>query len=90
MVRCRATVDFRGGGVHESYKSILTYFDANVVSDAGNFRTVEEAIRHHADKLGAGLIVMGAYSHSWFREYIIGGVTREIVSDPPVPVLLAH
>jgi len=33
---------------------------------------------------------MGAYSHSWFREYLIGGVTREVVSDPPVTVLIAH
>lgn len=38
----------------------------------------------------ADLIVMGAYTHSRVREYLLGGLTQEILDGAPVPVLLAH
>jgi nucleotide-binding universal stress UspA family protein len=38
----------------------------------------------------ADLLVMGAYGHTRFREFILGGATRSILSRPPVPVLLSH
>jgi nucleotide-binding universal stress UspA family protein len=41
-------------------------------------------------KLGAGLLVMGAYGHSRARELIFGGFTRTVLRDAPVPVLLSH
>jgi nucleotide-binding universal stress UspA family protein len=33
-----------------------------------------------ASEVGAGLIVAGAYGHSRFREWILGGVTRGLVN----------
>jgi nucleotide-binding universal stress UspA family protein len=39
---------------------------------------------------GVGLLVMGAYEHSKFREDLFGGVTNEILQECPVPVLLSH
>jgi nucleotide-binding universal stress UspA family protein len=36
------------------------------------------------------LLVMGAYGHSRFREFILGGATRSIMSRPPVPTFLSH
>jgi nucleotide-binding universal stress UspA family protein len=41
-------------------------------------------------ELGAGLLVMGAYGHTRFREYIMGGATRDLLERLPVPVLAAH
>jgi nucleotide-binding universal stress UspA family protein len=41
-------------------------------------------------ELDADLLVMGAYSHSRFREIILGGVTRDILRDMNLPVLMAH
>jgi nucleotide-binding universal stress UspA family protein len=35
------------------------------------------------------LLVMGAYGHSRFREFILGGATKSMMS-PPVPILLSH
>lgn len=35
-------------------------------------------------------VVMGAYGHSRAREYLIGGVTRRMLGEAPVPLLLAH
>ncbi|MFU7527882.1 universal stress protein [Qipengyuania sp. ASV99] len=37
-----------------------------------------------------GMMVMGAYGHSRLAEMLLGGVTRRILSDPQMPILLAH
>jgi len=33
---------------------------------------------------------MGAYGHSRLREWVLGGVTREIFQQMTVPVLMSH
>jgi nucleotide-binding universal stress UspA family protein len=38
----------------------------------------------------ANLIVMGCYGHSRLREFVLGGVTRHVLRDMNVPVLMAH
>jgi len=39
---------------------------------------------------GIDLLVMGAYGHSRMREMILGGVTRHILANGALPVLLTH
>jgi nucleotide-binding universal stress UspA family protein len=51
---------------------------------------VGKALLSAADKVGADLLVMGAYSHSRVREMILGGVTREVLTSAGIPVLMAH
>ena len=51
---------------------------------------VSDVIRRHASDTGADMIVMGAYGHSRFREAILGGATRNMLSDATQPVLMAH
>jgi nucleotide-binding universal stress UspA family protein len=48
------------------------------------------AIVEAAVEAGAGLIVMGAYGHSRLREFLLGGVTRALIHNSSVPLLLAH
>ncbi len=43
-----------------------------------------------AREIRAGLIIMGAYEHSKFREDIFGGVTHDVMAATDVPVYLAH
>lgn len=38
----------------------------------------------------AGLLVAGAFGHSRYREWVLGGATRELLERTPVPLLLAH
>ena len=38
----------------------------------------------------ADLVVMGVYGHSRFREFVLGGASRTILSSMTVPVLMAH
>ncbi|MBI3699765.1 MAG: universal stress protein [Afipia sp.] len=47
-------------------------------------------ILSHAADNSAGLIVMGGYGHSRLREFVLGGVTREMLSSMTVPVLMSH
>jgi nucleotide-binding universal stress UspA family protein len=37
-----------------------------------------------------GLMVMGAFGHARLTEMLLGGVTRQMLTDPPLPILLAH
>jgi len=39
---------------------------------------------------GADMLVMGAYGHSRLREQILGGATRAMLEEAPVPVFMAH
>jgi nucleotide-binding universal stress UspA family protein len=43
-----------------------------------------------AAELGATLIVAGAYGHSRFREWVLGGVTRHLIAHPSRCALLSH
>jgi nucleotide-binding universal stress UspA family protein len=51
---------------------------------------IGETILSRAADLSAGLIVMGAWSHSRLAENLLGGVTRTLLDEMTVPVLLAH
>lgn len=51
---------------------------------------IGEALQRHADRSGAQLIVAGGYEHSRLREWILGGVTRELLLRPGLPVLFSH
>jgi hypothetical protein len=42
-----------------------------------------------AARLGAGLLVMGAYGHSRLRELVLGGATREVLRRADLPVLFS-
>jgi len=52
--------------------------------------TVGSTLMAQARAADAGLIVAGAYGHSRYREWVLGGVTRELLERTPVPLLLAH
>lgn len=46
---------------------------------------LSRAADHDAD-----LIVMGAYGHARWREVVLGGVTRQLLEQMTVPVLMSH
>jgi len=52
--------------------------------------TAGHALAALARASGAGLMVCGAYGHSRYREWMLGGVTRELLARAPVPLLIAH
>lgn len=52
--------------------------------------TPEDALLSAAKDWKADLIVMGAYSHSRWRELVLGGFTRKMLKQSTYPLLLAH
>lgn len=53
-------------------------------------KPVGVCIAQRAAECGAGLVVMGAYGHSRWRQMVFGGTTRSMIEQSGMPVLLAH
>jgi nucleotide-binding universal stress UspA family protein len=53
-------------------------------------RSVGEAVLDHAAKIGADLLVKGAYTQSRLRQMMFGGATRHILASANLPVLMAR
>ncbi|WP_156255163.1 universal stress protein [Sandarakinorhabdus oryzae] len=64
--------------------------NADVVERGQGSASVEQVIRSVAAERQAAWIVQGAYGHSRMRQMLFGGVTRGLLLDAPVPILLAH
>jgi nucleotide-binding universal stress UspA family protein len=43
-----------------------------------------------AKELGADMMVMGAFHHSRWREFILGGVTLTVLEQATIPLFMAH
>lgn len=52
-------------------------------------RKIGRALQGFALESAADLLVMGAYGHSRFREFILGGATREVLETLEMPVLMS-
>ncbi|HWK14569.1 MAG TPA: universal stress protein [Rhizobiaceae bacterium] len=52
--------------------------------DAGN------VIENHVAENGVGLLVMGAFSQSWLRQFFFGSATRTLLRSMPVATLMSR
>lgn len=55
-----------------------------------NGRKPGDALMEESLKLGADLIIKGAYTQSRLRHMIWGGATSHLLAHAPIPVLMAH
>lgn len=51
---------------------------------------VGEVLLEDCTVVGADMLVMGAYTHSRMRQLILGGVTKHVLANAQLPVLMAH
>ncbi|HTV84635.1 MAG TPA: universal stress protein [Dyella sp.] len=49
-----------------------------------------KTILNKARETQAGLLVMGAYSHSRIRERVLGGATRYVLANADLPIFMQH
>jgi nucleotide-binding universal stress UspA family protein len=49
-----------------------------------------EALREHAAREDADLIVMDAFVHARLRQWVLGGVTQSMLKRSKIPILMAH
>lgn len=54
---------------------------ANIVVPEAGTGPVAEQLDGIATNVGAGVVIAGAYGHSRFREWILGGVTRHLAGE---------
>jgi nucleotide-binding universal stress UspA family protein len=59
-------------------------------SESKGSRTVAEKLAATAETLNASYLVMGGYGHSRAREYWFGGVTRSLLTQCPIPLILSR
>jgi nucleotide-binding universal stress UspA family protein len=52
--------------------------------------SIGKAIRDYVARRKADMLVMGAFGHSRLLEFILGGASRSIMKEPPLPVFLSH
>lgn len=74
-----ATIHLRRNGIN-----------AEAVAVEAGRRTAGEAVLEEAEKLGADLLVKGAYTRSRIRQMIFGGITSHILDAAEMPVLMCH
>lgn len=64
--------------------------EAQLIATSKGRTSVEEAIVTHCTATKADLLVLGAYGHSWLREFLFGGVTRGVLDHAPVATFMSH
>lgn len=52
--------------------------------------SVAEQILAKAKGDDCDLLVMGGYGHSWLREVVFGGATRDMLAEMTIPVFMSH
>lgn len=57
--------------------------------EAGD-RPISEVLMERARRHEGAILVMGAYTHSRFREQVFGGVTQDVLDLAEIPVLMVH
>ena len=71
---------------HLARHGVATTVDIAPASD----NSVASVLLDEAHRVSADLIVTGAYGHSRFREWLLGGATRELLRKSDIPLLMAH
>lgn len=96
LARMRQVV-IRTIGAHEGagVERLIQYLayhgiDATAAQVETGDKSVGDILLAEARRVGASMLVMGAYHHSRTRELVFGGATRQIITHVEMPVLLAH
>lgn len=72
--------------LHLARHGIKVEVDHTIAPDVGD----ADILLNQAAEMAADLIVVGAYGHSRLREMVLGGVTRTLLKQMTVPVLMSH
>jgi nucleotide-binding universal stress UspA family protein len=76
----------------EELAKTLARHDIDVVLDKvdANGRRIGEVLESYAASHQVDVLVMGAYGHARWREFILGGATKSLLSKPPLPIMFSH
>jgi nucleotide-binding universal stress UspA family protein len=76
----------------EALAKNLARHDIDVVLDKvdADGRGIGEVLEDYTAAQQVDVLVMGAYGHARWREFILGGATKSLLSKPPLPILFSH
>jgi len=63
---------------------------ALVVRESRKAVIPQDFILDEIKRLGVDYVVMGGFGHSRFREALVGGVSRKMLTASPVPLFMVH
>ncbi len=89
---CYVTTGAKSGPDAEELAASLAWHDVDVKVQhipAGG-APISDLLMTEAANTGGDLVVMGAYSHSRMREFVLGGVTRHALRHVVTPLLMMH
>lgn len=64
--------------------------NVSVASETSSGRSVDHILQARIAGTGADLLVLGAYSHSWLRQLLFGGITRTVLQSMPVATFMSR
>lgn len=81
----------KGAGASEVVRHLSAHgVRAEVVERPLGSSRAGDIVDGYAREVGADLLIIGAFGHSRAREFILGGVTQQLLRAPAYPVLLSH
>ena len=57
---------------------------------SANGKRIGEVLEAYSVSHQVDVLVMGAYGTARWREFILGGATKSLLSKPPLPILFSH
>ncbi len=80
--------DAMSPALQDVQRTLDSRFELRRVDPRG--RRTSMALLEEAQAVGADLLVMGAYTRRRLIEFVLGGVTRDVLADVSLPVLMHH
>lgn len=77
-----------GAGIADALARHGVQVSVSVLDSKGS--SVDAVIQQRVAETGADLLVLGAYGHSWLRQFLFGGVTRSMMKATPVAAFLSR
>ena len=98
LEKANKVVVMQAGTSHENIPSaedVASYLGSHGLNASAVRFTLEKekiapTLLSTAMDAGADLMVMGAFTHSRWREMILGGVTRYMLDNAAIPILMSH
>lgn len=95
LARTVTVVEVRDGTLDRPAEEAATYLSRHdvkpvVISRRNRGLATGDALLVEAKAEGADYIVMGAFGRSRIVEAILGGVSREMLKESPIPVVMSH
>ncbi|MDP3867791.1 universal stress protein [Phenylobacterium sp.] len=63
---------------------------ANLIVDRSHDASAGQILRDHVAALKADLVVMGVYGRPRLQELVLGGVSHDLLAEPPCALLISH